>query len=191
MTTEEKLNNIYDITINSALRKKEAMMNEYQAVLDVQFENYMKDMNAHYEAQEKNELEILRLEFSKEFSASLQHIKRKLTHKKDDLKEQLFAEVTSMLNDFLQTEEQTKLLVKEIKFALTIAPTEPITIYIDPVDADKKDYLEEVTGADISISAYSFGQGMRALIPSKNILVDYSFNTKISEIKDDYTIPLQ
>ncbi|MDE7431806.1 MAG: ATPase, partial [Lachnospiraceae bacterium] len=61
-------------------------------------------------------------------------------------------------------------------------------IYIDPLDKDKKEYLETQTGVTVTISEYSFGRGMRAIIPSKNILVDNSFNYKINELKTDYTI---
>lgn len=83
-------------------------------------------------------MESIRREFSKDFSLQQQHIRRKLTHKKDDLKELLFDEVQKMLNDYFETEDYKNLLVNEIKSSIEIAPESDITIYIDPLDADKK-----------------------------------------------------
>lgn len=188
MNTEAKLNHFYNISMESATAKKDAIVNDYKAGLDVQFENFKKDATTKYTLQEKATIEILRQEFSKDFSLEQQHIRRKMTHKKDELKEQLFAEVSDLLNAFIASDAYTDFLIKEIKFSLSVAPKEPITIFIDPLDADKKEYLEEKTGADITISGYPFGQGMRAIIPSKNILIDYSFNTKLNDIKDNYTL---
>lgn len=190
MTTDDKLRHFMDVSMQSAMSKKESMVNEYKAGLDIQFENYKNDAKTKYELQEKTALEGLRRDFSKDFALQQQHIRRKLTHKKDDLKEKVFSEVTDLLNDFILSDDYTALLIKEIKFSLSVAPSEEITIFIDPLDAEKKDFLETQTGADITISAYSFGRGMRAIIPSKNILIDYSFNTKLHEIKDDFTINL-
>ncbi len=176
--------------MQSAMSKKDSLVDEYKAGIDIQFENYKKDAKTRYALQERASIEGLRRDFSKDFALQQQHIRRKLTHKKDELKEKIFIEVSDLLNDFIVSEEYTALLVKEIQFSLSVAPSEEITIYIDPLDADKKDFLETQTGAEITLSAYSFGRGMRAIIPSKNILIDYSFNTKLNEIKDDYTINL-
>ena len=190
MTTDDKLRHFMDVSMQSAMSKKESMVKEYKAGLDIQFENYKEDAKNRYRLQEKAALEGLRRDFSKDFSLQQQHIRRKLTHKKDELKEKIFSEVSSLLNEFILSDDYTALLVKEIKFSLSVAPAEEITIYIDPLDEEKKDFLETQTGADITISAYSFGRGMRAIIPSKNILIDYSFNYKLHEIKDNYTINL-
>lgn len=190
MTTDDKLQHFMDISMQSAMSKKELLVEDYKAGADVLFENFKKDTKHKYELQEKATIETLHRESSKDFSLEQQHIKRKLTHKKEEIKEKIFVEVAELLNEFLASEDYTALLVKEINFSMSMAASEQITIYIDPLDADKKDYLEAQTGTEITLSAYSFGRGMRAIIPSKNILVDYSFNTKLNEIKDDYTIIL-
>lgn len=190
MTTDDKLKHFYEVSMESAMTKKDALVSDYKSGLDAEFENFKTEITAKYKNHEKAATEVLRQQFSKEFSLEQQHIRRKLTHKKDELKEKIFEEATAMLKEFLTTDAYTELLVREIKFSLSVAPKEPITIYIDPLDADKKEYLEQTTGTDITISGYSFGQGMRAIIPSKNILVDYSFNSKLNDLKTNYTIPL-
>ena len=50
-----------------------------------------------------------------------------------------------------------------------------MTIYINPSDADKKTYLEERTGMTLTISKVDFIGGVRAVVPEKNVLVDYAF----------------
>ncbi len=188
MNINDKLQHFMEVSMNSAMQKKASLVEEYKEGLNIQFENYKKDAIKKWEVQEHTQMESIRREFSKDFSLQQQHIRRKLTHKKDDLKELLFDEVQKMLNDYFETDDYKNLLVNEIKSSIEIAPESDITIYIDPLDADKKDYLEAKTGVAISISKYSFGRGMRAIIPARNILVDNSFNYKINEIKTDYTI---
>lgn len=188
MNIDDKLQHFREVTINSAMLKKASLVDDYKTGLDIQFENYKKDALKKFEIQKKTTLESIKRENSKNFAMQQQHIRRKLTHKHDELKEQLFGEVIELLNEFFKTEDYTKLLIKEINSSINIAPTEEITIFIDPLDKDKKEYLETQTGVTITISEYSFGRGMRAIIPSKNILVDNSFNYKINELKTDYTI---
>ena len=188
MNINDKLQHFMEVSMNSAMLKKASLVAEYKEGLDIQFENHKDDAVKKYQVQEKTSIESIRREYSKDFSMQQQHIRRKLTHKKDDLKELLFNEVQQMLEDYFQTEDYKNLLINEICASAEISSSEELTIYIDPLDADIKDYLESKTGVVISISEYSFGRGMRAIIPSRNILVENSFNYKINEIKSDYTI---
>ena len=188
MNIDDKLQHFREEAINSAILKKSTLVDDYKVGLDIQFENYKKDAREKFEIQSKTKLESIKRENSKNFAMQQQHIRRKLTHKHDELKEQLFNEVVEMLNDFFTTEDYKKLLVREINSSIDIAPTEEITIFIDPLDKDKKEYLETQTGVTVTISEYSFGRGMRAVIPSKNIFVDNSFNYKINELKTDFMI---
>lgn len=190
MNMDDKLQHFLDASMNDAMQQKSALVEDYKAGLDIQFENHKKDALYKFEIQEKTTRESIRRELSKDFTSRQQHIKRKLTHKKDDLKDRLFSEVNDLLNEFVNTEDYFKLLVKEINESLKIAPDELITIYIDPLDAALKNKLESETGVELTVSEYSFGRGMRAIIPTKNILIDNSFDYKINEIKSDFTINL-
>ncbi len=190
MNTDDKLQHFLDISMSSAMQKKSALVEDYKAGLDIQLENHKKDALTKYNIQEKTGKETIRRELSKDFTSEQQHIKRQLAHKKEELTESLFTEVQDLLNEFFKTEDYTNLLTNEIKSAVTIAPDELITIYIDPLDASLKNKLESETGVELTISEYSFGRGMRAIIPSKNILIDNSFDYKINELKSDYTINL-
>ena len=48
-------------------------------------------------------------------------------------------------------------------------------------DADKKEALEIKTGTELTVSAMDFGGGVRAVIRSRNILIDESFVTKLEQ----------
>ena len=63
----------------------------------------------------------------------------------------------------------------KIQKAAQFASGMAMTIYINPSDADKKTYLEERTGMTLTISKVDFIGGVRAVVPDKNVLVDYAF----------------
>ena len=66
-------------------------------------------------------------------------------------------------------------LDRYIEKAVAYSDRGEMTIYVNPTDADKKAYLEEKTGFTLSISKEDFIGGIRAVIPERNILVDYAF----------------
>ena len=91
-----------------------------------------------------------------------------------------------MLEEYMSTEDYTKLLVKEIKEAVDIAGESDVTIYIDPADSESLSKLEMMTGASLTISEYPFMGGTRAVIRDRNILIDNSFAKKLEEAKENF-----
>ena len=92
-----------------------------------------------------------------------------------ELKTELFEEVQLKLLAFMRTEEYKEVLIRYIEKAAQFASGMAMTIYINPSDADKKTYLEERTGMTLTISKVDFIGGVRAVVPEKNVLVDYAF----------------
>ena len=88
---------------------------------------------------------------------------------------ELFEEVQLKLLAFMRTEEYKEVLIRYIEKAAQFASGMAMTIYINPSDADKKTYLEERTGMTLTISKVDFIGGVRAVVPEKNVLVDYAF----------------
>ena len=66
-----------------------------------------------------------------------------------------------------------------IEKAAAFAGSEAMTIYINPTDADKKDYLEEHTGFQLTVSKEDFIGGVRCVVHGRNILVDHAFKGAI------------
>ena len=115
-------------------------------------------------------------------------IKRDIGEKHHQVKEQIFADVEKMLREYTQTEEYTQTLLCRINEIKRFARGQEITIYVDPADADKIPALEAAAGMELTVSATPFIGGVRAVIPSKNILIDHSFATKLSEEKNNFAI---
>ena len=78
----------------------------------------------------------------------------------------------------------------QIKKARDFADGEEIHIYIDPSDKSKQNLLSLHTGCDVRVSEYSFLGGTRAVIASKNILIDNSFETRLKEAEEGFQFVL-
>ena len=106
-------------------------------------------------------------------------LKRELSKTQKELKTELFEEVREVVQEYMKTEEYTRLLITYIEKATGFANGAPMTIYINPSDADKKQYLEEHTGMALTVSKEDFIGGVRAVIQEKNILIDHAFKGAI------------
>lgn len=188
MTLDEKLDNFYKSAINDATNKSEQIIDEYKESLNKIFEEHKSDAVRKANLDLQIEKDNYIRERNKNLSIESIKIKRNISEKNNQLVEILFEDVSKKLEAFMKTPEYTSLLIKQIKEAKQFARGEEITIYINPSDESKKAELEAATDAALTISSYSFMGGTRAVIPSKNILIDNSFQNKMDEIKDKFTL---
>ena len=77
-------------------------------------------------------------------------------------------------------------LTKKIQEALDFAEDDVITIYIDPSDEALLPALTKHFGFTPVLSKESWMGGMRAVIRSKNILIDNSFATLLHDAKEEF-----
>lgn len=188
MTLEEKLIHFQTTTMENATKKSEEMLKEYRDALEKVFEEHKLAKDREAQLQIKIEKDDIKREQNKELSNEQIMIRKSLRMKHDKLKEELFANVHQKIIDFMQTEEYTQVLINQIKKALDFAKEEPITIYIDAADVSKKEQLEQATGVSLEISEDSFLGGVRAVVTSKHVLIDYSFESTFEEIKEKYKL---
>ncbi|MBU5470892.1 V-type ATP synthase subunit E [Falcatimonas sp. MSJ-15] len=186
MTTEEKLQHFLNASIEDAQNRSQKMISDYKEALAKIADEHKAETLKKAELQIKVEEDKLQRNRNKEISKQVLHIKRKITKKQAELKDKLFVEVAHMLEEYMSTEDYTKLLVKEIKEAVDIAGESDVTIYIDPADSESLSKLEMMTGASLTISEYSFMGGTRAVIRDRNILIDNSFAKKLEEAKENF-----
>ena len=186
MTTEEKLQHFLNASIEDAQNRSQKMISDYKEALAKIADEHKAETLKKAELQIKVEEDKLQRNRNKEISKQVLHIKRKITKKQAELKNKLFVEVAHMLEEYMSTEDYTKLLVKEIKEAVDIAGESDVTIYIDPADSESLSKLEMMTGASLTISEYSFMGGTRAVIRDRNILIDNSFAKKLEEAKENF-----
>lgn len=190
MTTEEKLAHFEQICMEDAKERAERMLADYQSGLETSFREHQESMKRQSEQQLVIEKERIARDIRRKLSLGQLEQRRMLAEKQEELREKLFTEVRNILAGFMWTQEYVALLERQVKEALAFAGDEEMTIYFDPSDADKVARIAMQYSANITVSAYSFGGGMRAVIPSKNILIDNSFDAKVAEAKQGYQFHL-
>ena len=124
--------------------------------------------------------------FGIEATADQIGLKRTYSQKQEELQSRIFSELMDQLARFMETPAYETLLKEQIRKARDFAQGEEIHIYIDPADQEKQNLLSMETGCDIRVSQYPFSGGTRAVIASKNILIDNSFETKLKEAGENF-----
>ena len=175
MTIDEKLSHFYDVTIEDAQAKAAGILEEHRKALAQMTEKHKADSQENAQVQIKAETANARREINKALSAEQLTIKRDWTKKQNELKEKLFAEVKTQLENFRNTPDYPAYLESKIKEALDFAEQDKINIYISPEDSALLPDLVERTKAFITVSAEDFLGGIKATFPHKNILIDHSF----------------
>lgn len=187
MTTEEKLQHFLQSSMEDARSQSSNMVEEYRAALNKIFEEHKEEKQRQAALQIKTESDDLERQKNKEVSKAQLHIKRKLSRKQSELKEKLFAEVKNLLAEYMESPAYEQLLISQIKSAKEYAGNQEAIIYIDPADSPKLTALEAACQTQLTISEYGFLGGCRTVIPVRNILIDHSFETKLNEVKENFT----
>ena len=186
MTTEEKLQHFYEVSIESAKEEASKAISEYKASLEENLEKHKKEKQAASENQFKIESENAAREINKALSSEHLHIKRRLSKKQQELQEKLFDEVEEMLQTFLATPQYEDWLEEKIKKALEAAGEDQAEIYLSSGAQTLAEEMEKRTGIRPLISQTSFIGGIRAVIPDKNILIDYTLLTMLENEKENF-----
>lgn len=190
MTIEEKLEHFQTLCFQDARERSEKMLNDYTASLEKILEEHKRDARRQADMQVADEAETIKREINKQLSIEQINIKRELSVKQEELKKMLFNELRNRLALFMESQDYAKFLEHQVTEALSIAAGAPVRIYLDPCDADKLNRIAMHTGAELTLSQYSFLGGSRAVIPSKNILIDNSFESKLAEAEANFQFRL-
>ena len=143
--------------------------------------------NRQAEAELKAEADKIKRETNKKISAAQLAIKRSLSKKQEDLKEQLFVEVRNKLTAYMDTPDYEQFLYQKCRQAMEFAAGEEVILYIDQADSIHQHSLMQKLGVKPELSREIFMGGMRAVIPSKNILIDNSFKTLLADAQARFT----
>jgi len=188
MTTEEKLQHFYDVSMESAREEAQKALEEYRRALDDMFEEHKKEKEKSAELRLKLETENAKREINKALSAEQLHIKRKLSKKQQELREKIFIDLQAKLEIFRKSSDYPKWLEEKIKEAQNIADRDytKIKCELAKIDENLKESIEAETGISIQLSEEPFMGGMRAVIPAKNILIDQTFLTMFESEKEEF-----
>lgn len=187
MTQEDKLRNFYDLSIESASRQRDQMLADCRASLEADFEAHRSEKENIVSDRMKSETTALSRELKRDLSDHQNRIRQNLAKRQREVKEEIFANVADKLSAFRKTPEYHTWLFRKVRAALAFAGEEEVTIYVDPADETYTDEIHAVCGVQPVISNVAFGGGIRAVIRSRNILIDNSFATLMAEAKENFT----
>ena len=161
MTIDEKLQHFYEVSLDEAREDAAQAIQEHKEHLARTLEDHKQTSRQNAEAEIKAETGHVRREVNKALSAEQITLRRDLSRKQEELKETLFAEVKTKVQQFITTAEYDEYLCRRINEAVKFAGDDEIQIYLS-----KEDFIG----------------GIRAEIPHKNILIDNSFSANLASM---------
>lgn len=186
LTIEEKIAHLQAAAMEEARAEGNAIMTQHRNTLEELFHDHCKEATRQAEARIKAETVHAKQQLNMAASKAQIELKRELSKVQTDIKHRLFKEAEVLLDEYMKTEDYTKLLISYLEKAASFAGNEKVILYINPSDADKKEELESYTGLALTISKEDFIGGIRAVIRERNILIDYSFKSSIETIRRDF-----
>ncbi len=187
MTIQEKTEHLKDAAMLEARMQANAIIDQHRKALENINDQHRAEAVRQFETRIKAEQTSARQQLSMASSKAQLDLKRQLSKTQKKFKKKLFQEVSERLDEYMQTEDYKKLLVDYIEKAAKFANGEAMTIYINPSDEDKKEYLEEHTGMTLTVSKEDFIGGLRVVIHERNILIDYAFKGAVDREYQKFT----
>ena len=186
MTLEEKIAHLQTTSMEQARAEGNAIIDSHREALEKVLEDHKAEALRQSETRIKAETTNARLSLNQAAAKSQLEIKRRQGKVQQELKDKIFEEVMGLVNDYMKTEAYGDFLVRCIRQAVHFAGQDPVTIYLNPSDEAKRADLEDATCVHLTISAEDFIGGVRAVIRSRNILIDNSFRTQLRNEYDKF-----
>ena len=165
-------------------------LEEYENGLNKVFEDYKENATRRAELSLKLKEESLIKKKNAEVARRQMEIREETGRLQKELTEKIFAEVKGKLERYMGTGDYERYLIAQVRAAKDFAGDDEILIYIDPADIDKKNSIAAAANTTVMVSKYGFGGGIRAVIKSRGILIDQSFETKVKEAAEGFVFHL-
>ncbi len=186
MTLEEKFSHLQTTSMEQARAEGNAIIDSHREALEKVFEDHKAEARRQAETRIKAETTNARLSLNQAAAKSQLEIKRQRGKVQQELKDKVFEEALSLVQDYMKTDAYNDFLLKCIRQAVRYAGTDPVTIYINPTDESRRGDLEDAARVRLTISAEDFIGGVRAVIRNRNILMDNSFKTQLRNEYDKF-----
>lgn len=190
MTIEEKLKHFENVCSGDAQQKYDAMISEYTASLEKLLTEHKEQASHQADLRVQAESEKIKRDMNRQLSVEQIRIKRVYSQKQEELKCKIFNELRDRLAQFMESSSYVKLLEVQIEKAMEFAGKAEVYVLLDPGDGGKQNLLGLRTGCEIRISDTSFMGGTKAVIASKNVLIDNSFETMLREAEESFQFVL-
>lgn len=186
MTLEEKILNLQASSMEQARAEGNAIIDSHREALEKLFSDHKAEAIRQSETRIKAEATNARLSYNQATAKYQLELKRRQGKVQQELKDKVFEEAEQLVDEFMKTEAYDEFLFKCIRKAKKFAGKEEITIYINPTDEKKRAELEDAARVRLTVSAEDFKGGIRAVIRSRNILIDNSFKTQLRNEYDKF-----
>ena len=186
LTVEEKIAHLKTTSMEQARAEGNAIIDSHREALEKVLEDHKAEALRQSETRIKAETTNAKLSLNQASAKSQLEIKRRQGKVQQELKDKVFKEALELVKDYMKTEAYDDFLVKCIRNAERFAGDEALIVYINPSDEKRRPDLEDATGIHLTISAEDFIGGIRAVIRSRNILIDNSFRTQLRNEYDKF-----
>lgn len=186
MTLEEKIQNLQRVSMEEARAEGNALIKGHADFLSHRLSEHQEKMRMKAGNRIGNEKARIRSRQNREISEYQLRLRRELNDYQEALKKKLFGRVFNLLEDYMKTGEYLDLLCHQVREAMLYADGEETVIYINASDGDLKEAIEERTGALLTVGSEDFIGGIRAVIRTKNILIDRSFSRALEKEYADF-----
>ncbi len=190
LTVEEKMEHFKNVSLEDASKKSDEILTTYKRDLDEQFKKHKIEYAENSKVIEEAKISEAKLEAKRALAKAQAEIKREVSNHHNEIKNYVFQEVNKKIEAFKKTSEYKAMLISQITDIKKQFDGEDIVFLIDISDKELLDTLAKETSVNIEVSKTSFVGGTKAIIEARNILVDNSFKTKLSEEQDHFTISL-
>lgn len=184
MTIDEKLQHFMDVTTEKVNAENAKQMQEYEQGLEKVYEDYKETALRKSELALKLKEESLKKQMNADLAAEQILIREQTGKLLRELDEKLSSEVKGKLERYMATNAYETYLVNQAREIVKFADGDDVTVYIDPEDICHKNAISAGANVAVTVSEYSFGGGVRAVISKRGILIDQSFDTKLKEAFD-------
>ena len=184
MTIDEKLQHFMDVTTEKVNAENAKQMQEYEQGLEKVYEDYKETALRKSELALKLKEESLKKQMNADLAAEQILIREQTGKLLRELDEKLSSAVKGKLERYMATSAYETYLVNQTREIVKFADGDDVTVYIDPEDICHKNAISAGANVAVTVSEYSFGGGVRAVISKRGILIDQSFDTKLKEAFD-------
>ncbi|MBQ0000706.1 MAG: V-type ATP synthase subunit E [Clostridiales bacterium] len=187
MNTEVKIKHFRETAIRQARDLSEDQVEAHQQAMAAMEVEHKKTRKKNAELTYQMEEESARREAARVLAAETLNLRHAASGRQMELKEQLFEEVKERLLAFKKTPEYETYLLTKIREAVAFAEKDKLQIYLSSEDAALCETLSEKSGFKLEISEASFGGGILASIPEKNIQINNTFKNGLAAVFKEFT----
>lgn len=188
MTTEQKLSIFYKTALEQATSEKERILADYKQTLALDFDKKKQDFTTSLLASYEQKVQLAKQEINKDFSKETQQFRIQYNKRRQELTNQLLDGVRVMLTEYKASSKYMHLLETMIKDLKVLDSDGSLQLYIDASDTSRKEYLERKLDVTLHIYPTQMLGGIIAKLPKQNLFVDESFQTKLNEQKEKYSL---